>query len=1117
MESISFNIKVPLLEKAATNVMDIISHIRLNDGVYFDRSKYNKDEIMDDLRSSNDQKKVEAVKRLLIAHAMKEDVSEFYVEVSNNLSNKDPTLKKLIYHYLSLYADRNGDLTMLTVNSFKKDIISMDFQIRAYALRAMCSCRSLEMISVVMDSLKIMAKDRSPYVRKTAADVIPSIYNVDPDQLVFLRNILLDLIGDREVTVVSAAVASFCTMYLEVLPQGGETIHGGLADEPGGEITKENPDEEAPRNGSTDEMASTKGGNTNGGNTNRGNTPNGIHRENLHNLLSFLHPHYYKLCRYLLMMHPFHQTYLIDLLLRYCRVFYRDPLTNENMNFKQLLSLFRCSDGGETEEGANEAEEQSPFPQVISEAGQKWDSRPGEDSSPSVECIPRNGAGTSHRRRSPSPYHSYYSTDEEWSDDQEEDHPHQHSQRYRVDIELYIEKLLLLLSSCSYNVVIQSISALYHLTKFTFKENIIQAIISSIMRSSIEGNDHTYVLFIRSVQSIVIHLRQDFAPYLSLFYISALDSIVKKSIKIDLLYILSNEENRTIVLEELLHALFQPGNDDPLVKKLFRHITAVAVVDSSCLSTVMQHIISLLNCSLQLYSYEAILSLRQLLRQSDSQRIAEINFFLTRIFFTIESTEVQVSVLWTLAKYQNFSDHLLLYDFARMLVKRFEDMEGALKVQVLHFFMKVWAYQYARWFLQGAEAGEGRSGAETGEKRAWERPATTTSIYQEQHSKIANGTNNHAGKAVDVANVAHHMERHEAYHLEDFSKYERLCRLALLQGSRPEERFDIQETSKFYANIMLRIRQLADKCDLNWTFWQRDLYKEAVSEYTLSLCYLKHVILSTGNGDPSAVLRLSMEEMQHVRNSPVGTAQGEEHNDYGEYHLDLDHHSSGSGNNGCVYGDVQIDLKNPVVLQLNTMSSILNRRLPSYVELPDFAEDDLPRSAHMTNRKKTKQPVTSISSRDVKISYSAQLSNDQIFSDVDDFYREEGGNLVERHTGCTQKTPRNAHKPMLQSRSGLLTNRGTKIQGEDDESDESNKSDQSDQFDEEQNEASPKVGYSADTYLGECTSPTNFSKIDEQQINDIEKFFFSDEEYFEREPNEKSTQLREQTEGDSFT
>ncbi|ANQ09306.1 Uncharacterized protein PCOAH_00035430 [Plasmodium coatneyi] len=1015
MDSINFNIKVPLLEKAATNVKDIISHIRLNDGVYFDRSKYNKEEILNDLRSNNVQKKVEGVKRLLIAHAMKEDVSEFYVEVSNNLSNNNRTLKKLIYNYLSLYADRNTELSMLTVNSFKKDIVCKDFQIRAYALRAMCSCRSIEMISVVMDSLKIMAKDRSPYVRKTAADVVPSIYNVDPDQLVFLRNILLDLIGDREVTVVSAAVASFYTMCLGVLPHWGETTHDELAPDPGGITRGKKVDQEKfPPNRSTDEdITPTKE-----------ETPlSGVHRKNLHKWLSFLHPHYYKLCKYLLIMHPFHQTYLIDLLLRYCRMFYRDPLKNDNINFKQLLRVFGCSDWGNTEEG------------------NKWNSHLGEDSdSPTVEFTPRG--------RSPSPYHAHYCTDDDWNDEQEQN-------QYEVDIELFIEKLLLLLSSCSYNVVIQSISSLYHLTKFTFKENMVQAIISCIMRSSVEGNDHMYALFIKSVQPIIISLRRDFAAYLSFFYVSSIDSTVKKKIKIDMLYLLSNEENRPTILEELLHALFQPGNDDLIVKKLFRHITAVAVVDSSCLSTVMQHFIALLNSNLQLYSYEAILSLRQLLRQSDAEHISQIIFFLTRIFFTIESMEVQASVLWTLAKYQNFTDHLLLFDFARMLVKRFDNMEGALKVQVLHFVLKVWAYQYASCFLHGGDT-------TVGDEHILERSAATTSIYQEQHSNVADGTNNQV-----------------VHHLEEFAKYERLCRLALLQGSRPQERFDIQEMSKFYTNVMLRIKELANKGDLNWTFWQRDLYKEPVSEYTLPLCYLKHVLLTTGNGDPSNVLRLSKEEMQHVSNSPFGTPQGEEDDGEGDYHFDLHHN--------CPDGEAPIDLKDPVVLQLNTISSILNRRLPSYVDLPDFAEEDLPKSAHITKGGKTNPPVTSISSRDVQISYSPHLSSDQIFSNVDDFYREEEVNLINGKMGCTQNTLRNAHKPMLQRTNGLLTNRGTKIQGEDDESDD------------EQNDVPPEVRHnSADTYPGECISATNFSKIDEQQINDIEKFFFSDEEDFER-------------------
>lgn len=214
MDSLKFNIKVPLLEKAASNMKDIISHIKLNDGIYFDKNKYDENDIIMNLECTNIYKKIETMKHILIAHILKIDVSNLFFDVLKNISINNLTLKKLIYNYLILYAEGNEELTILTINSFKNDLNNNNYQIRASALKAMASIKSIDMINILMNSLKKLSKDKSPYVRKSCADVIPSIYNIDKDQFMFLRKILLDLINDQDVVVLSSAIMSFNSLCI---------------------------------------------------------------------------------------------------------------------------------------------------------------------------------------------------------------------------------------------------------------------------------------------------------------------------------------------------------------------------------------------------------------------------------------------------------------------------------------------------------------------------------------------------------------------------------------------------------------------------------------------------------------------------------------------------------------------------------------------------------------------------------------------------------------------------------------------------------------------------------------------------------------------------------------
>ncbi|CRG93715.1 AP-3 complex subunit beta, putative [Plasmodium gallinaceum] len=1060
MDSLSFNIKVPLIEKAASNVKEIISHIKLNDGIYFDKSKFDINEIIKNLENNNVYKKIEAMKHILIAHILKKNVSSLFFDVLKNISIDNLTLKKLIYNYLILYAEGNNDLTMLSVNSFKKDLNNNDYQIRSSALKAMSCIKSIDMINILMESLKKLSKDKSPYVRKTCADVIPSIYNIDKDQFIFLRKILIDLINDREVSVVSSAIMSFnCICIYDYSEENEEDIcneetneHYYKEDEnyPTNENHQKNKnytdkiDNESSHESNKNLHEQIPNNNYNNLCTNKiesihidsqkknenKNTYSNIKRRdfnnnlNIFNSLSFLHPCYYKLCQYLLYMHPFHQTYLIDLLLRYCRTFYKDPLKNDKLKLKKN-NLFN----------------ENSF---CTENDIKKKKKKYQDSDSEI------------RSNDPS-YLNNNDTYEEFK-------------KYDIDIEIFIDKLLILLTSSSYSVIIMSISSLYHLTKLTYKDNIIQAIINSLLRSSMEKNDEIYEIFLRSVKPIIVALKKEFSFYLSFFYINCIDSGIKKSLKIDILTALKSSDNKMVILDEFLHALYLPNNSENIIKKLFSHITAIALTNADCLSKVMKYIMIMLNSNIKLYSDESILALRQLLQQSDDNQIGKIVFFLSKILLKIQSNQVKISVIWTLANYQRFLDYLLLFDISRLLVKSFENSSDVIKIQIIHFVFKIWLYQYARFFLSmdidsfmldekiSKKKCEIKNNnfiqSNYPDNRDLEKKVNPPYLcdkeqitfdekneaYNDYESNI--NENNESNKSESNSDLNDMNKNQKTFSdnlskskfKEDFMNFEILCKKAFLLGIK-DENFDIQDTSKFYINIMLIIKEQYLQKKLKPNIFERDFFNEKIDKYSLSLCYLKFTFLYSGKLIVSNSLNINLKN-HPLKNGIFLQPDCEER---------LDNFNKNEAQ---------------IVYQLNTVSNILNKKISSYVDLPEFAENDLPKTEHFNNNEKKKY-ITSFSSKDIK--FNNNFDNPislQTFSNIDDFYKEENLN-VEKQKESTKLTSKT-----------LLINKGTKIQGEDEESDEEN-----------ENCHEKFENYNLNIKSDKTTV---------KEIEDIEQFFFND-------------------------
>ena len=78
------------------------------------------------------------------------DMSPLFSDVIMNAHTKDMATKKMLYHYLTFYAQQKPDLALLTVNTLQKDCADEDPVIRGLAVRSMASMRVPDLVEYLV-------------------------------------------------------------------------------------------------------------------------------------------------------------------------------------------------------------------------------------------------------------------------------------------------------------------------------------------------------------------------------------------------------------------------------------------------------------------------------------------------------------------------------------------------------------------------------------------------------------------------------------------------------------------------------------------------------------------------------------------------------------------------------------------------------------------------------------------------------------------------------------------------------------------------------------------------------------------------------------------------------
>jgi AP-3 complex subunit beta len=92
-----------------------------------------------------------------------------------NVVTKNAELKKLVYLYLTRYAEQEQDLALLSIATFQRSLKDPNPLIRASAIRVLSSIRVSMIAPIMLIAIRDCSNDMSPYVRKTAAHAIPKL------------------------------------------------------------------------------------------------------------------------------------------------------------------------------------------------------------------------------------------------------------------------------------------------------------------------------------------------------------------------------------------------------------------------------------------------------------------------------------------------------------------------------------------------------------------------------------------------------------------------------------------------------------------------------------------------------------------------------------------------------------------------------------------------------------------------------------------------------------------------------------------------------------------------------------------------------------------------------
>ena len=122
--------------------------------------------------------------------------------------------KKLVYTYLTKYAETNQELSILCVNTIQRDCEDTSPQVRGLAIRTLSSLciRVRSLCEYVTPLVTKLLKDPSTYVRKHAVFAASKVFRATEGQASVLVGLVRKLYRDHDAQVAMNALAALQEM-----------------------------------------------------------------------------------------------------------------------------------------------------------------------------------------------------------------------------------------------------------------------------------------------------------------------------------------------------------------------------------------------------------------------------------------------------------------------------------------------------------------------------------------------------------------------------------------------------------------------------------------------------------------------------------------------------------------------------------------------------------------------------------------------------------------------------------------------------------------------------------------------------------------------------------------
>jgi len=153
-------------------------------------------------------KQRETIKKVIAYMTLGIDVSRFFTEMVKAANTNDLIIKKMVYLYIVNYTEHNQECAILGINTFLNDCKSLDFKIKALALRNLSSLKFPAALTYIEKAVSDGLDDDHPHVRKTAVIGAIKLYRQSPTMVNNGNYIerLYKLIKDIDAQVVINAV-----------------------------------------------------------------------------------------------------------------------------------------------------------------------------------------------------------------------------------------------------------------------------------------------------------------------------------------------------------------------------------------------------------------------------------------------------------------------------------------------------------------------------------------------------------------------------------------------------------------------------------------------------------------------------------------------------------------------------------------------------------------------------------------------------------------------------------------------------------------------------------------------------------------------------------------------